>query len=76
MMEQLLVAMDGMQEALTALQESRLGGERTAHDHSRTLQDLKVLALDGSEQRGDQRPLIVSGLFGPSRCKTFPALNA
>lgn len=41
MMEQLLVAMDGMQEALTALQESRLGGERTAHDHSRTLQDLK-----------------------------------
>ena len=42
MMEQLLVAMDGMQEALTALQESRLGGERTSQDHSRSLHNLKV----------------------------------
>ena len=60
MMEQLLVAMDGMQEALTALQESRLGSERTAHDHSSTLQDLKVLALGAAcHSRGE---VISSGL--------------
>lgn len=43
MMEQLLIAMDGMQEALTATQESRLESERIAHAHTASLVDLKVI---------------------------------